>query len=93
MKAFIGWIGALVAVVFVVGTSHAIDVVNEDMRGYQITITSSAKKRDMQLEARTLSLVVCVGTCEFYVPGLGRAQARGNDTVTIRNGKLDTESK
>lgn len=93
MKAILSWIGTAITVVAIAGTSYAIDVVNEDQRQYDVRITSSAMKRDMKLEGRTLSLVVCVGTCEFYVPGVGRAKASGNDVVTIRNGKLVTESK
>src|SRR5690242_13953020 len=90
MKAFLC---GLVAVSALAGTSRAIDVRNEDERGYQMTITSSSMSRDIQLNSLTLSLVVCVGECEFYVPGVGRAKARGNDTVTIKNGKIVTQSR
>jgi hypothetical protein len=93
MKTLLGWIGALALTVSLGASAQAIDVVNEDTRGYQVTITSSSMTRDLKLDARTLSLVVCVGTCEFYVPGVGRATARGNDVITIRNGKFVTQSR
>ena len=93
MKALLGGFAAMMALVQLGGASHAIDVRNEDERRYQVTITSSSMTRDIDLNALTLSLVVCVGECEFYVPGVGRAKARGNDTVTIRNGKLVHEPR
>ncbi|MFO0749082.1 MAG: hypothetical protein U1F43_25980 [Myxococcota bacterium] len=46
--------------------------------------------RDIELRGQTLSLVVCVGTCDFFVAGVGRTKAKGNDTVTIRNGRIET---
>jgi len=91
MKALLCGLGLMVAMVQLGGTSRAIDVRNEDERKYQLTITSSSMTRDIDINALTLSLVVCVGECEFYVPGVGRAKARGNDTVTIKNGKIVTE--
>lgn len=93
MKALVRWLSAVALVISVGASAQAIDVVNEDTRGYQITITSSSMTRDLTLDARTLSLVVCVGTCEFYVPGVGRTTARGNDVVTIRDGKLVTSPR
>ena len=91
MKALLGGLGVVLAMVQIDGAAHAIDVRNEDERKYQVTITSSSMTRDIDLNGMTLSLVVCVGECEFYVPGVGRAKARGNDTVTIKNGKIVTE--
>lgn len=93
MKAFVRWLGATLAVSALGGSSLAIDVRNEDQRGYQVQITSSSMTRDIELRALTLSLVVCVGECEFFVPGVGRARARGNDTVTIKNGRIVTETR
>ncbi|MCC6621081.1 MAG: hypothetical protein IT385_07485 [Deltaproteobacteria bacterium] len=71
--------------------AHAIDVRNEDERSYQLQITSTSMKRDLELRGGSLSLVVCVGECDFFVPGVGRTKARGNDTVLIRNGRIVTE--
>ncbi|HRE89592.1 MAG TPA: hypothetical protein PK095_10690 [Myxococcota bacterium] len=93
MKAFIGGLVAVAAMAAGVGTASAIDLRNEDERGYQIQITSSSMKRDVELRALTLSLVVCVGECEFYVPGVGKTKARGNDVVLIKNGRIVTESR
>jgi len=84
--------GLGVAVSMLVGSAaNAIDVRNEDERPYQVQITSSTMKRDIELRGLTLSLVVCVGECDFFVPGVGRTKARGNDTVLIRNGRIATE--
>lgn len=87
------WILGPMAVLAMASSARAIDVRNEDSRDYQLTITSSTMSRDLDLHGLTLSLVVCVGTCEFYVPGVGRATARGNDTVTIKNGRIVTTAK
>ena len=94
MKALICGLGVVAAMAGVgIGDAKAIDLRNEDERGYQIQITSSSMKRDVELRALTLSLVVCVGECEFYVPGVGKAKARGNDVVLIKNGRIVTESR
>ena len=60
MKAFMGWIGAVVAVLFVTGTSHAIDVVNEDMRGYQVTMLLDSQARYAPM-VRALNTLVSSG--------------------------------
>jgi hypothetical protein len=75
------------------GEAKAIDLRNEDNSNYQIQITSSSMTRDIELRGLTLSLIVCVGECEFKVPGVGTAKARGNDVVLIRNGRIVTEAK
>lgn len=95
MKALLCGLGVLAAMstTALTGEARAIDLRNEDDRGYQIQITSSSMKRDVELRAMTLSLVVCVGECEFYVPGVGKTRARGNDVVLIRNGRIVTESR
>lgn len=72
-------------------TAAAIDLRNEDERAYPMTVVSSSMTRDMEVRALTMSIVVCVGECEFKVPGVGATRARGNDTVTIRNGRLIVE--
>jgi len=92
MKWMLGPLAAM-TVATMGSSARSIDVRNEDSRNYQMTITSSTMSRDLELHSLTLSLVVCVGTCEFYVPGVGRATARGNDTVTIKNGRIVTTSK
>lgn len=93
MKALMGGLAVVAAMAASMGTANAIDLRNEDERGYQIQITSSSMKRDVELRALTLSLVVCVGECEFYVPGVGKTKARGNDVVLIKNGRIVTESR
>lgn len=90
MRRVLGGIAVAFAMVGGIGSAHAIDVRNEDQRSYQITITSSTMTRDIELRGQTLSLVVCVGTCDFFVPGVGRTTAKGNDSVTIRNGRIET---
>lgn len=71
--------------------SSAIDLRNEDERPYPMKVVSKTAERDMELKALTMSIVVCVGECEFRVPGVGNTKARGNDTVTIRNGRIFVE--
>lgn len=95
MKALLCGLGLLgvVASTGFSGDARAIDVRNEDERGYQMQVTSSTMTRDMELRSMTLSLVVCVGECEFYVPGVGKTKARGNDVVLIRNGRIVTETR
>lgn len=93
MKALMGGLAVAGMMAASMGTANAIDLRNEDERGYQIQITSSSMKRDVELRALTLSLVVCVGECEFYVPGVGKTKARGNDVVLIKNGRIVTESR
>ncbi len=95
MKALFCGLGVLAAMTTtsMTGDARAIDLRNEDDRVYQIQITSSSMKRDVDLKALTLSLVVCVGECEFYVPGVGKTKARGNDVVLIRNGRIVTEAR
>lgn len=94
MKALLCGLGVLAAMsATTIKDAKAIDLRNEDERGYQIQITSTSMKRDVELRAMTLSLVVCVGECEFYVPGVGKTKARGNDVVLIRNGRIVTEAR
>jgi hypothetical protein len=95
MKALLCGLGVLAAMTTTAlsGEAKAIDLRNEDNSNYQIQITSSSMTRDIELRGLTLSLVVCVGECEFKVPGVGTAKARGNDVVLIRNGRIVTEAK
>jgi hypothetical protein len=94
MKAVKQWLMGLGVMALVGGaatTANAIDLRNEDERAYPMTVVSASMSRDMELRALTMSIVVCVGECEFRVPGVGATKARGNDTVTIRNGRLVVE--
>lgn len=91
MRRALGGVVLALAMVAGMGGAHAIDVRNEDQRSYSIQITSSTMTRDIELRAQSLSLVVCVGTCEFFVPGVGRTKAKGNDIVSIKNGRIATE--
>lgn len=90
-KTLIASMFAIAAIGATAAPSRAIDVKNEDERTYTITVTSPTMTRDINLHGLSLSIVVCVGECEFFVPGVGRTKARGNDTVAIRNGHLTTE--
>ena len=81
----------LVVCAVILGTTAsamAIDLRNEDQRDYQVQVKSSAMTKDIALEGRSMSIIICVGECEFYVPGVGKIAARGSDTVTIRHGRL-----
>lgn len=82
--------GAMTAMALIVGAgaAHAIDLRNEDEVDHQVTVTSTSMSRDLALRGLTLSLVVCVGQCEFDVPGVGSVKATGNDVVTIKNGTV-----
>ena len=91
MKALVVSLLAIAATAVTAAPSRAIDVHNEDERSYTFTVTSPTMTRDITLHGLSLSIVVCVGECEFYVPGVGRTKARGNDTVAIRNGRLRTD--
>ena len=90
MKALLCGLGMMATLAT---SAHAIDVRNEDERGYQLQITSSTMTRDLEVRSMSMSLIVCVGQCEFYVPGVGKATARGNDVVTIKNGRIVTEAR
>jgi hypothetical protein len=90
-KRMMAGIGAAAMMMGSAGVSSAIDIRNEDERAYPMTVVSSSATRDMEVRALTMSIIVCVGECEFRVPGVGATKARGNDTVTIRNGRLVVE--
>lgn len=75
------------------GVANAIDLRNEDEIGYRVTVKSTAMSRDLQARPLTLSLVVCVGVCEFEVEGVGTVHATKNDVVTIKGGKVTTVSR
>lgn len=90
MRRLLG--GLIAAMAVLVGSgANAIDVRNEDQRSYQVQVTSTAMTRDMEVRGTSLSIVICVGECDFFVPGVGRTKARGNDVVLIRNGRIVTE--
>jgi hypothetical protein len=54
-------------------------------------VTSSAMSRDVNLRGLSLSLFVCVGTCEFKVAGVGSVKATGQEVITIRGGRFISE--
>ena len=76
---------------FSAASASAVDVRNEDERAYPMTVTSSAMSRDVNLRGLTLSLFVCVGTCEFKVDGVGTVKATGQEVITIRGGRFITD--
>jgi len=92
MKAMKMVAAALVAVamgsVCGLGAAKAIDLRNEDGVAYAVKVTSSAMSRDIEVNALTLSFIVCVGECTFEVAGLGTVSASKNDVVTLAEGKL-----
>jgi len=93
MKALIKTVVTMMAVVMGAGAASAIDVRNEDERPYTVTVTSTAMSRDLEARPLTLSLVVCVGVCEFEVAGVGTVRAQKNDVVTIKDGKVTTTAR
>jgi len=70
-------------------SAQAIDLRNEDSRSYTVQVTSTAMTKDVELRTMSMSIIVCVGTCSFYVPGVGKVKAEGSDIVTIKNGRLE----
>lgn len=90
-KRIVAGMGAAVMLLGTTAVASAIDLRNEDERPYPMKVVSKTSERDMELKALTMSIVVCVGECEFRVAGVGKTTARGNDTVTIRNGRIFVE--
>jgi len=92
MKAMRKMAAALVAVVMGsvpgMGAAKAIDLRNEDGVPYTVKVTSSAMSRNIEVNALTLSFIVCVGECTFEVEGIGTVRASKNDVVTLTEGKL-----
>ena len=82
-----------VALALLLGTlattsAQAIDLRNEDSRTYTVQVTSTAMTKDVEARSMSMSIIVCVGQCSFYVPGIGKVEAEGSDVVTIRNGRI-----
>ncbi|TNF26287.1 MAG: hypothetical protein EP329_21530 [Deltaproteobacteria bacterium] len=69
-------------------TASAIDLRNEDSRDYTVRVTSSAMTKNLELNSMSMSIIVCVGQCSFYVPGVGKVKATGADVVRIKNGRM-----
>jgi len=90
MKKLIQGVAMAMAMMVGVGSAQAIDLRNEDERPHQVKVSSSTMSRDLALGGLTLSLVVCVGECTFEVEGVGTVRARGNDVVTIKDGRVTT---
>lgn len=87
MKRF-GALLAFLVIGLTTTTASAIDLRNEDSRGYTVQVTSTAMTKDVELNSMSMSIVVCVGQCSFYVPGVGKVNAEGSDVVRIKNGRL-----
>lgn len=68
--------------------ASAIDLRNEDTRPYTVQVQSTSMTKDLEVRSMSMSIIVCVGQCTFYVPGVGRVSAEGSDIVTIKNGRL-----
>jgi len=72
------------------GAANAVVLRNEDTENHTVTITSPTMHKQYEFRARTLSLIVCVGVCEFTIDGVGTTRAEGDEIVAIQNGKLVT---
>ena len=91
LKKIVAVAGAAVMLLGTTSVSSAIDLRNEDARAYPTKVVSKTAERDLELKGRTMSIVVCVGECEFRVAGVGSTKAQGTDIVTIRNGRIFVE--
>lgn len=78
----------VLALAWVPTTASAIDLRNEDSRPYTVQVQSTSMTRDVEVKSMSMSIIVCVGQCTFYVPGIGRVTAAGSDVVSIKNGRL-----
>jgi len=87
MKRF-GALLAFVVMGFTTTPASAIDLRNEDSRTYTVQVTSTAMTKDVELDSMSMSIIVCVGQCSFYVPGVGKVRAEGSDVVRIRDGRI-----
>jgi len=87
LKKFLGIFG-FVAVILGTSAASAIDLRNEDQIEYTVKVQSTAMLKDVFLPAYSMSIVICVGECQFYVPGVGKVSAKGSDVVTIKHGRL-----
>jgi hypothetical protein len=70
------------------GAAQAIDIHNQDERGYTATVTSSAIDTDIDLPARTLSFVISLRECVIDIAGVGKVRASQHDVITIRDGRV-----
>ncbi|MFT7578980.1 MAG: hypothetical protein ACI9MR_000642 [Myxococcota bacterium] len=82
----------LISLVFAPMTANAIDLRNEDTRNYKVKVKSSAMVKDVQLKSRSMSIIICVGKCQFTVPGVGKVSGTGSDIITIRNGRIEKKA-
>ncbi len=88
MRRLAPLIFALLFLVVAAAPSHAVELRNHDKRAYNVVVKSKRATKRIRMPAHSASLVVCVGTCVFRVPGVGRMRASGNDVVTIQKKKL-----
>jgi hypothetical protein len=64
----------------------AVDLVNEDPRGYDVRI-HTVGRINTSINGNTTQMSVC-SDCTIEVVGVGTIQASGSETVVIKNGSL-----
>ena len=72
------------------GTAWATDVVNQDNKPYKLKVQSEGKLSisNYNIKAKTTMYGLCSASfCSFEIPG-SKIEAKKDDRVTIRNGKL-----
>ena len=80
-------LGMLVALA---GTAMATDVVNQDNKLYKLKVQSEGKLSisKYDIKPKTTMYGLCSASfCSFEIPG-SKIEAKKDDRVTIRNGKL-----
>jgi hypothetical protein len=71
-------------------TAHATDVVNQDNKPYKLKVQSEGKLSisKYDIKAKTTMYGLCNASfCSFEIPG-SKIEAKKDERVTIRNGKL-----
>jgi len=90
MQKVLTTMATMTVLVGAAGAANAVVLRNEDTENHTVTITSPTMHKQYEFRARTLSLIVCVGVCEFTIDGVGTTRAEGDEIVAIQNGKLVT---
>ena len=89
MKQSVAGMGCVMAVAMLwAAPVAAVDIMNEDTRDRVVTITEAGKSRDMTIGAGLMSPNICQ-TCTIAIVEGGQLEARGEDWIIIRGGKLD----
>jgi len=88
MRHLFALVAAVTLLVATSASALAVDLRNEGNAEVTVKVRSSAMTKTVTLQPRTLAIVICVGTCAFEAPGMGRVEASGSDVVAIRGGAL-----